>query len=86
MSYMALYRKFRPDSFDDVKGQDHIVTTLRNQIKAKRLGHAYLLCGTRGTGKTTVAKILAKNRRCYKPQSYKKLPYLLAGLILRDFA
>lgn len=45
MSYMALYRKFRPDNFDDVKGQDHIVTTLRNQIKAGRIGHAYLLQG-----------------------------------------
>ena len=52
MSYTALYRKFRPDNFDDVKGQDHIVTTLTNQIKANRIGHAYLFCGTRGTGKT----------------------------------
>ena len=60
MSYTALYRKFRPDNFDDVKGQDHIVTTLTNQIKHNRIGHAYLFCGTRGTGKTTVAKILAK--------------------------
>ena len=67
MSYTALYRKFRPDSFEDVKGQDHIVTTLRNQIKAERIGHAYLLCGTRGTGKTTVAKILAKTVNCEHP-------------------
>ncbi len=67
MSYMALYRKFRPDSFDDVKGQDHIVTTLRNQIKAERLGHAYLFTGTRGTGKTSVAKILAKAVNCEHP-------------------
>ena len=51
MSYTALYRKFRPDNFEDVKGQDHIVTTLKNQIKADRIGHAYLFCGTRGTGK-----------------------------------
>jgi len=56
MSYTALYRKFRPDNFDDVKGQDHIVTTLTNQIKHNRIGHAYLFCGTRGTGKTTVCK------------------------------
>ena len=44
MSYTALYRKFRPDNFDDVKGQDHIVTTLTNQIKHNRIGHAYLFC------------------------------------------
>jgi len=67
MSYTALYRKFRPASFDDVKGQDHIVTTLRNQIKADRIGHAYLFCGTRGTGKTTVAKIFARSVNCESP-------------------
>jgi MoxR-like ATPase len=61
MSYLALYRKFRPDSFDDVKGQEHVVTTLKNQIANGRVGHAYLLCGTRGTGKTTIAKALAKS-------------------------
>ena len=67
MSYTALYRKFRPDTFEDVKGQDHIVKTLRNQIKADRIGHAYLFCGTRGTGKTTVAKILARAVNCEHP-------------------
>ena len=67
MSYTALYRKFRPTSFEDVKGQDHIITTLQNQIKANRIGHAYLFCGTRGTGKTTVAKIFAKAVNCEHP-------------------
>jgi DNA polymerase-3 subunit gamma/tau len=64
---MALYRKFRPDNFKDVKGQDHIVTTLRNQIKAGRIGHAYLFTGTRGTGKTSVAKLFAKTVNCEHP-------------------
>lgn len=67
MSYTALYRKFRPADFNDVKGQDHIVTTLKNQIKADRIGHAYLFCGTRGTGKTTIAKILGKAANCLSP-------------------
>lgn len=67
MSYQALYRKWRPATFEDVKGQDHIVTTLKNQIKLDRVGHAYLFCGTRGTGKTTVAKIFAKAVNCENP-------------------
>jgi len=67
MSYTALYRKFRPDTFADVKGQDHIVTTLTNQLRANRIGHAYLFTGTRGTGKTTVAKIFAKTVNCENP-------------------
>ncbi len=67
MSYTALYRKFRPDNFEEVKGQDHIVTTLKNQVKANRTGHAYLFCGTRGTGKTSVAKILARAVNCEHP-------------------
>ncbi len=68
MSYTALYRKFRPQCFEDVKGQDHIVTTLKNQIRAERIGHAYLFCGTRGTGKTSVAKIFAKAVNCQSPK------------------
>lgn len=67
MSYTALYRKFRPDNFQDVKGQEHIVTTLKNQIKADRIGHAYLFTGTRGTGKTTIAKLFAKTVNCEHP-------------------
>jgi DNA polymerase-3 subunit gamma/tau len=67
MSYQALYRKFRPTEFEDVKGQDHIVETLKNQIMADRVGHAYLFCGTRGTGKTTIAKIFAKAVNCENP-------------------
>ena len=67
MSYTALYRKFRPATFDEVKGQDHIVKTLQNQIEANRIGHAYLFCGTRGTGKTSIAKIFAKAVNCEHP-------------------
>jgi DNA polymerase-3 subunit gamma/tau len=67
MSYTALYRKWRPATFDDVRGQDHIVTTLKNQIRTGRIGHAYLFCGTRGTGKTSIAKIFAKAVNCENP-------------------
>lgn len=67
MSYTALYRKWRPQTFADVKGQDHIVTTLQNQILSQRIGHAYLFCGTRGTGKTSVAKIFARAVNCEHP-------------------
>ncbi len=64
MSYMALYRKWRPDTFEEVKGQEHIVTTLKNQLMHDRIGHAYLFCGTRGTGKTTIAKLFARAVNC----------------------
>ncbi|MGX8714234.1 MAG: DNA polymerase III subunit gamma/tau [Lachnospiraceae bacterium] len=67
MSYTALYRKWRPPVFDDVRGQDPIVSALRNQIINGRTGHAYLFCGTRGTGKTSVAKIFAKAVNCGNP-------------------
>lgn len=68
MSYTAMYRRFRPTCFEEVKGQDAIVTTLRNQIKADRIGHAYLFCGTRGTGKTSIAKLFAKSVNCEHPK------------------
>ena len=68
MSYTALYRKWRPAVFDEVKGQEHIVAALKNQVVSGRVGHAYLFCGTRGTGKTTVAKILARAVNCENPR------------------
>lgn len=69
MGYTALYRKWRPSTFDEVRGQDHIVTTLKNQIASGRIGHAYLFCGTRGTGKTSIAKIFARAVNCENPQN-----------------
>jgi DNA polymerase III subunit gamma/tau len=67
MSYIALYRKWRPKTFDEVRGQDAIVTTLKNQVISGRIGHAYLFCGSRGTGKTSMAKILARAANCEHP-------------------
>ena len=67
MSYTALYRTWRPIRFEDVKGQEHIVQTLKNQIISSRIGHAYLFCGTRGTGKTSIAKIFARAVNCEYP-------------------
>ena len=67
MAYIALYRKFRPSTFDEVKGQDAVVTTLRNQLRTGRIGHAYCFSGTRGTGKTSVAKLFAKAINCENP-------------------
>ena len=64
MAYQALYRRWRPQGFDGIVGQDAVVTTLKNQIKSDRIGHAYLFCGTRGTGKTSAAKIFARAVNC----------------------
>lgn len=65
--YLALYRKFRPTTFAGIIGQEHITTTLKNQIKNNQIGHAYLFCGSRGTGKTTCAKVFARAINCLHP-------------------
>lgn len=67
LAYTALYREWRPRTFEEVVGQHHVTITLRNQIKNNRIAHAYLLCGTRGTGKTSTAKIMAKAVNCLNP-------------------
>ncbi len=67
MAYLAFYRTFRPVSFDTVVRQEHIVRTLKNQISTGKIGHAYLFCGPRGTGKTTLAKIFARAINCERP-------------------
>ena len=67
MAYMALYRKWRSKTFDEIVGQEAVVTALRNQILYNRIGHAYLFCGTRGTGKTSMAKIFARAVNCEHP-------------------
>ena len=68
MGYTALYRKFRPQTFAEMVGQEHITRTLRNQIMANRVGHAYLFNGGRGTGKNTYAKVLARAINCLNPK------------------
>ena len=67
MAYTALYREWRPKNFEDIVGQEHITTTLKNQILNDRIAHAYLFCGTRGTGKTSTAKVMAKALNCLNP-------------------
>ncbi|MBO5147397.1 MAG: DNA polymerase III subunit gamma/tau, partial [Clostridia bacterium] len=69
MAYMALYRKWRPMTFDEVVEQGPVVTVLRNAVISGRIAHAYLFCGTRGTGKTTLAKIFARAVNCQNPQN-----------------
>lgn len=69
MSYLALYRKYRPKTFDEVVDQKHITQTLINQIQSDKIGHAYLFCGSRGTGKTSTAKIFARAINCEKPDN-----------------
>lgn len=74
MNYVALYRKYRPQTFDDVIGQDHIVNTLRNQILKDKISHAYLFTGTRGTGKTSTAKIFARAVNCPEAKNHNGNP------------
>src|SRR3954452_852881 len=64
MAYLSLYRKYRSSTFEEVSGQDHVTRTLQNAVRAGRVAHAYLLCGPRGTGKTTTARLLAKALNC----------------------
>lgn len=68
MAHQAIYRKWRPVTFDDIVGQEHITRTLKNQIMQGTVGHAYLFCGTRGTGKTTCAKVLSRAVNCLNPK------------------
>jgi len=72
MEYKALYRKYRPEKFSDVVGQDYVVEILKNSIASNKIGHAYLFSGTRGTGKTSVAKIMAKTVNCLYNESGEK--------------
>ena len=69
MAYQALYRKWRPARFDDFVGQESVIATLRNQVITGRIAHAYLFCGTRGTGKTSAAKVLARAVNCLAPEN-----------------
>ena len=68
MEYTALYRRFRPRTFSEIVGQEHITTTLKNQVIADRVGHAYLFTGCRGCGKTTSAKVLSRAVNCLNPK------------------
>ena len=84
MSYLALYRRYRPTTFDTLIGQEHIVKTLKNQIENDKIGHAYLFCGTRGTGKTSTAKIFSKAINCLSPVNGSPCNKCEACLALKD--
>ncbi len=84
MAYLALYRAFRPTTLDEVVRQEHIVTVLKNQIETGRVGHAYLFCGPRGTGKTSIAKIFAAAINCLSPKNGSPCGKCAACLSLKD--
>ena len=84
MEYQALYRKYRPKTFSDVIGQEHIVKTLKNQIISGKISHAYLFCGTRGTGKTSTAKIFARAINCLNPKDGE--PCMECAMCLADIS
>lgn len=73
MEYTALYRKYRPLTFSEMVGQDHITKTIKNQIISSRIGHAYLFNGGRGTGKTSAAKIFARAINCLNPKDRRTM-------------
>ena len=78
MGYQALYRRYRPARFEDFVGQEAVIKTLRSQIMSGRIAHAYLFCGTRGTGKTSTAKVFARAVNCEHPEngSLRRVPHL----------
>ena len=85
MGYTALYREWRPQNFYDIVGQEHITTTVKNQILNDRIAHAYLFCGTRGTGKTTTAKVFAKALNCLDLQVLVSIHFLNTYFYTFDF-
>ena len=84
MSYVALYRRWRPQSFDDIVGQPHVVRTLKNAIKTGRITHAYLFAGPRGTGKTSTARVLAKALNCEKGPTVEPCGACASCVAIRD--
>ena len=81
MAYKALYRTYRPSTFDEVAGQQHIVRTIKNALRTGKIAHAYLFAGPRGTGKTTMARLLAKALNSCELPVYLKLTILLVVII-----